>query len=169
MFIYLLTPWSKILLEKLTGSELVKFPALYWNRRFITEVFPILSQLNPVHTYTFHCLHIHLTIILPPTPVFQVVSFPQVSSPKPCIHFFFSSIPATRPSHHLIPPKILGEEYRSLSSSLRRFLHSSVTSCLLDPNILLNPYYLFVWGGRRNWVVPSICTGFVNTCPAVFL
>jgi len=34
---YELTPWSRILLEKLTGSQLVKkFPALYGNRRFIT-------------------------------------------------------------------------------------------------------------------------------------
>jgi len=26
---YLLTPWSKVLLEKLTGSQLKKFPAFY--------------------------------------------------------------------------------------------------------------------------------------------
>ena len=34
---YLLTPWSRVLLEKLTGSQLVKkFPALYGTRRFVT-------------------------------------------------------------------------------------------------------------------------------------
>jgi hypothetical protein len=34
---YLLTPWSTVLLEKLTGSQLVKkFPAFYGTRRFIT-------------------------------------------------------------------------------------------------------------------------------------
>ena len=34
---YLLTPCSSILLEKLTGSQLVKkFPAFYGTRRFIT-------------------------------------------------------------------------------------------------------------------------------------
>jgi len=33
----LLTPWSRVLLEKLTGSQLVnKFPAFYGNRKFIT-------------------------------------------------------------------------------------------------------------------------------------
>jgi hypothetical protein len=32
----------------------------------------------------------------------------------------------------------LGEEYRSLRSSLCSFLHSLVTSSLLGPNILLN-------------------------------
>jgi len=34
---YLLTPWSRFLVEKLTGFELVKkFPAFYGTRRFIT-------------------------------------------------------------------------------------------------------------------------------------
>jgi hypothetical protein len=34
---YLLTPWSRALLEKLTGSKLVnKFPEFYGIRRFIT-------------------------------------------------------------------------------------------------------------------------------------
>jgi len=34
---YLLTPWSRVLLEKLTGSQLVKkFPALYGTQCFIT-------------------------------------------------------------------------------------------------------------------------------------
>jgi hypothetical protein len=32
----------------------------------------------------------------------------------------------------------LGEQYRSLSSSLWRFLHTLVTASLLGPNILLN-------------------------------
>ena len=34
---YVLTPWSRVLLEKLTGFQLVKkFPAFYGMRRFIT-------------------------------------------------------------------------------------------------------------------------------------
>ena len=34
---YLLTPWSRVLIEKLTASQLVKkFPAIYGTRRFIT-------------------------------------------------------------------------------------------------------------------------------------
>jgi hypothetical protein len=34
---YLLTPWSRVLLEKLTGLHLVKkFPTFYGTRRFIT-------------------------------------------------------------------------------------------------------------------------------------
>ena len=32
-----LTPWSRVLLEKLTGSQVVKkFPAFYGTRKFIT-------------------------------------------------------------------------------------------------------------------------------------
>jgi hypothetical protein len=35
--IYLLTPWSSVLLDKLTGLQLVKkFPSFYGTRRFIT-------------------------------------------------------------------------------------------------------------------------------------
>jgi hypothetical protein len=41
----------------------------------------------------------------------------------------------------MITRKILGEEYRSLSSSLCSFLHSHVTSSLLGPNILLNTLF----------------------------
>jgi len=36
----------------------------------------------------------------------------------------------------------LGEQHRSLSSSLCSFLHSPVTSSLLGPNILLNTLFL---------------------------
>jgi hypothetical protein len=36
--LYLLTPWSRFLLEKLTGLQLIKkFPAFYATRRFITS------------------------------------------------------------------------------------------------------------------------------------
>ena len=51
---------------------------------------------------------------------------------------------ATCPTHLLldfITRKILGEQYRSISSSLRSFLHSPVTSSLLGPNILLSTIF----------------------------
>ena len=70
---YLLTPWSRVLLEKITGFQLVKkFPAFCGTRRFRIHKYPplvpILSQLDPVHTPTTHFLKIHFNIILPSTP-----------------------------------------------------------------------------------------------------
>ena len=38
LFAVLLTPWSRVLLEKLTGFQLVKFPAFYRTRGFITAL-----------------------------------------------------------------------------------------------------------------------------------
>jgi hypothetical protein len=68
--------------------------------------------------------------------VFQVVSFPSGFPPV----YISLHIRATYHAHLIlldfIIPTILGEEYWSLSSSLRSFLHSPHTSFLLDPNIL---------------------------------
>ena len=66
-------------------------PRILRTRRFITAIkvsasVSILSQLDPVHTPTSHFLKIHFNIILINTSVSQVVSFLQVSPPKPCIH-----------------------------------------------------------------------------------
>ena len=56
-----------------------------------------------------------------------------------------SPICATCPAHFIlldfITRTILGEENRSLSSSLCNFLHSPVTSSLLGPNTLLNTLF----------------------------
>jgi hypothetical protein len=71
-----------------------------------------------------------------------VVTFPQVSPPKPCTHL---PIRATCPAHLipicLITRTILGEKYRSWSSSLWSYLYTPVTSSLLGPNILLNTLF----------------------------
>ena len=149
-----LTPWSRVLLEKLTGFQLVKkFLTFYGTWRFITT-FTTACHLSLSWASSIQSMPQHPTswrpilILFPYSPiyawVFEVVSFRQVSPPKLCIHI--SSPPCVL---HVPPISLFSiwspEQYwvrkTSLSSSLRSFLHSLVTLSLLSPNILL--YTLF--------------------------
>jgi len=53
---YSLAPWTRVLLEKLTSSQLVmKFPAFYGTRRFIIPLFNFcnttFSKLEYIHNF----------------------------------------------------------------------------------------------------------------------
>jgi len=99
-----------------------------------------LSWATSIHPTPWRCilvLSFHLCMGLPSG------LFPSGSPNKNPV--YTSTLPHTCPAHlillSLISWTILGEEYRSLSSSLCNFLHSPVTLSLLDPNILLSTLF----------------------------
>ena len=61
MYTYLLTPWSRVFLEKLTRFQLVnKFPAFYGTRRFITA-FTSARHMSLSRAISIHSMPPHPT------------------------------------------------------------------------------------------------------------
>ena len=96
---YLLTVWSRVLLEKLTAfATNQEIPHILWNSKVHynthnrPSTVPILSQLHPVPTNPNHLLKIHLNII------------PHLSLVLP--NGFFPSGFPTRPLHKTLPSSI---------------------------------------------------------------
>ena len=124
---YLLTPWCRVLLEKLTGLELVKkFPAFHGTRRFITSLTSVrhlsLSWASPIQSIYPHptswisilILFTHLCLGLPngllpsgfPTKTLYTPS-PRPYAPHAQPISFFSILSPTqywvRSTDHLAP------------------------------------------------------------------
>ena len=122
---YLRTPWCRVLLEKLTGLQLVKkFPAFHGTRKFITALTSVrhlsLSLASPIQSIYPHptswrsvlILFTHLRLGLP-SGLFPS-SFPTKTLYTP----LSSPIRATFPAHLIlldfITRTILGEKYKQV-------------------------------------------------------
>jgi len=112
---------------------------------------PILRQINPAHALTSHFLNIlfsHLCLDL------LRGLFPSDFTTNTLYVPLLSPIRATCPVHLIFsiwsPRKILGEKYKSLSSSICSFLHSPVTVSLLRPDILLSTLFLKILNLRSS-------------------
>jgi len=119
---YLLTPWCRVLLEKLTGLKLVKkFPAYHGTRRFITALTSVrhmsLSWANPIQSIYPHptswrsilILSTHLRLGLPGGLL------PPVSPPR---HY-------TPPSPHPYAPHAQPISFISILSPVQYWVRST--------------------------------------------
>ena len=175
----LLTPWCRVLLEKLTGLQLVKkFPAFHGTRRFITALTSVrhlsLSWASPIQSIYPHptswrfilILSTHIRLDLPsgllpsgfPTKTLYTPS-PHTYTPHAHPISFFSIL---SPAQYWV---------RSTNHLAIRYSISSIpqlrTSSLLSPNILLNTVFsnTLSFFLTTNHIVPShLCT---TSCVAV--
>ena len=136
---YVLTPQCRVLLEKLTGLQLVKkFPEFHGTLRFITALTSVchmsLSWVSPIQSIYPHPTSQRSNLILSTHLCLGLPSglFPSGFSTKTLYTPLSSPICATYPAHLIlldfITRTILGEEYKSFSSSLCSLLHSPFTS-----------------------------------------
>ena len=116
---YLLTPWCRVLLENLTGLQLVKkFPAFHGTWRFITALTSVrhlsLSWASPIQSIypSSHLLEIRPNIIHPSTPRSPQWSpslwFPQKDPIHPPLLTYTRHMPSPSHSSRFYHPHNIG-------------------------------------------------------------
>ena len=110
---YLLTPWCRVLLEKLTGLQLVKkFPSIYGTRRFITALTSVrhlsLSWASPFQSTYPH-----------PTSCRSI----QILSTHLRLGHPSGLFPSSFPNKILTPPLLTHTWHTSSPSHSSRFYH----------------------------------------------
>ena len=154
VFLSLLTPWSSVLLENLTGFQLLKIlPAFFGNRKFITAVTSVrhlslswassirFTHPHPTSWKSILILSSHLRLGI------SSVLFPQASPPTPCTLLYpHPYAPHALPISFvsILPPA----QYwvRSTDHSAPRYAAFSIppsprpSCCLCVPNVLYVRY-----------------------------
>ena len=152
---YLLTPWCRVLLEKLNGLQLVKkFPAFHGTPKFITTLTSFrhlsLSWVSPIQSIYAHptswrsvlilSTHLHLGL---PSGLFPS-GFPTKTLSPPSPHpyaphaqpiSFFSIL---SPAQYWVR---ITDHYAIITQIVMQSPPFPVTSSFLGPNILLNTMF----------------------------
>jgi len=141
------SPHGAVLLEQLTGLQLFKkFPAFHGTRKFITALTSVrqlsLSWASPIQSIYPHPTFWRSILLLSTHLRLGLSSglFPSGFPNKILYSLLSSPICTTYPVHLIlldfITRTILGEQYRSFSSSLCNLLHSPA-SCNHSSEILV--------------------------------
>ena len=165
---YLLTPWCWVLLEKLTGLQLVqKFPAFHGTPRFITALTTVrhlsLSWASPIQSIYPHptswrsilILSTHLRLGLPS------VLFPFGFPTKTLYDPLSSPIRATCPAHLILLDFII----RTIYTTKHYYWHPAL--CLSSAtNLVVMPYSAAIpFSTSKNYVRPQFRTIFNKVPP----
>jgi len=135
---YLLPPWSRVLLEKLTGLQLVKkFPAFHGTRKFITAPTSVrhlsLSWATPIQSIYPHPTSWRSILILFTLQRLRLPGslLPSVFHSKTLCTPLSSTKGATFRAHLILSDfirrKILGEEYKLHTPHTHTYTHHTHT------------------------------------------
>ena len=144
---FLVTPWSRVLLEKLTSSQLVKkFPTFYGTHRSLPHLqVPVTCHLSVSWVRSIltlppsHFLKIHLDIILPSMPGSSKWSF--------SLRFPHQNPVYTSPLPHTCyiprPSNFSWFDHPNTWDKVCRSVSSVCSYLLLSPNILLSTLFSY--------------------------